>query len=79
MGVTDHGKHESPYKLVSWLKMFHKDIQAKALQQNLPFIGRIKHLQAMERLDQCSDSVVRMEGRSLLRKTETLASFSAVE
>ena len=48
MGVTDHGKHESPYKLVSWLKMFHKDNQAKALQQNLPFIGRIKHLQARE-------------------------------
>lgn len=58
MGVTDHGKHESPYKLVSWLKMFHKDNQAKALQQNLPFIGQIKHLQARERLDQCSDSVV---------------------
>ena len=78
MGVTEHGKHESLYKLVSWLKMFHKDNQAKTLQQNLP-LGRIKHLQAMERLDQCSDSVFSMEGRSLLRKTETLASCSALE
>ena len=75
MGVTDHGKHESPYKLVSWLKMFHKDNQAKALQQNLPFIGRIKHLQAMERLDQCSDSVVWMEGRSLLERQRLLRHF----
>ena len=31
MGVTDHEKHESPFKLVSWLKMFHKDNEAKAL------------------------------------------------
>ena len=75
MGVTDHGKHESPYKLVSWLKMFHKDNQAKALQQNLPFIGRIKHLQARERLEQCSDSVVSMEGRSLLERQRLLRHF----
>ena len=29
MGVTDHGKHESPYKLVSWLKCFTKTIKQK--------------------------------------------------